>query len=83
VGVVGVVGVRGCVRGGASPGSTLDIGSVAGAAWVPCATGEVVGDAVGAKAPLIPLSASVSSLGTIHSLLDGPSAIRGSIWRYW
>ncbi len=31
----------------------------------------------------MPFRASVSSLGTIQSLLDGFSASLGSIWRYW
>src|SRR5690606_16677621 len=37
----------------------------------------------GVKALPIPLSASVSSLGMIHSLLDELSLIFGSICRYW
>lgn len=36
----------------------------------------------GVKAVPMPLSASVSSLGMIHSLLDWPSLIFGSICRY-
>src|SRR5690606_18709316 len=37
----------------------------------------------GVNALPMPLRASVSSLGTIHSLLDGLSLIFGSICRYW
>ena len=35
------------------------------------------------KAPLMPLSASVNSLGMIQSLLEALSAILGSVCRYW
>jgi hypothetical protein len=34
-------------------------------------------------APERPFRASPISLGTIQSLLASPSAIFGSIWRYW
>ncbi len=42
-----------------------------------------VGGAKLPRAPPRPLSASPISLGTIQSLLASPSAIFGSIWRYW
>ena len=33
--------------------------------------------------PPMPFSASPTSLGMIHSLFESPSAIFGSVWRYW
>ena len=68
-------------RGAVEPAVGHDTGGSAGLTsgavrWATSATDP-------ANAVLMPLSASVNSLGMIQSLLDALSAILGSVCRYW
>ena len=72
-------------RGAREPGVRHDgsVGAGDGAGGIAASVRRAMSFTEPAKAPLMPLSASVNSLGMIQSLLEALSAIFGRVSRYW